>query len=197
MAGDKLHVRVSSWCNAVGVAPGPSSNPLSELVNALAGSFGVINGTKATTPEQSNSGVLSPEAQSFFTKQNTSSITGRPKAYLNWVLFDEQFKFVEASSGADPVGGSGEFTIHLKQDRPVHKYGYLYIYVSNETANIPLFFDNLQVTHIRGPILEEIHYYPFGLTMAGISSKPAGSLINKKSIMVMSYSARSSQMAVG
>jgi RHS repeat-associated protein len=58
------------------------------------------------------------------------------------------------------------------------KNGYIFVYVSNE-SNLNVYFDNLQVIHKPGPILEETHYYPFGLVMNGISSKATNTIENK------------------
>lgn len=99
------------------------------------------------------------------------------KAYINWILFDEQFKVVTASSGFDQVG-IGSVKNH-QIPVSISKNGFLYVYCSNETDGHNVFFDNLQVIHTKGPLVEETHYYPFGLTMSGISSKAAGGIENK------------------
>ena len=96
-----------------------------------------------------------------------------PKPISIIILFDEQFKFVGGNFSR--AGSSGTVKNHWFSDAqlqniPVTKNGYLYVYVSNESP-VAVFFDNFQVSHTRGRILEETHYYPFGLTMAGISSK--------------------------
>lgn len=48
--------------------------------------------------------------------------------------------------------------------------GFLYVYTSNETLQ-DVYFDELMVVTNTGAVMEETHYYPFGLVMPSISSK--------------------------
>jgi RHS repeat-associated protein len=170
MAGDKFNVRVSSWYYKNGVTPQTPYNPLSDLISALAGSIGSVGGSKATTSQLTGNNVLNPGATSYYSSHNTADSTTKPKAFLNWVVFDEQFNYVSSSSGFDQVGSDNALAVLGHNGLSINKNGYLYVYVSNETPNIDVYFDNLQVTHIRGPLLQVEGYYPFGLEMSGISS---------------------------
>jgi hypothetical protein len=105
-------------------------------------------------------------------------MTSVPRLLSITCFFNEQFKCV--GTGFSGVGVNGQIKNHFSelQNIVVLKNGYVYIYTSNESP-VSVFFDNVQVVHKRSPILEETHYYPFGLTMAGISSRAANSLDNK------------------
>ncbi len=101
------------------------------------------------------------------------------------MLLDEKLQAVPEDSinketmGYQQVGEAGALTPLLKDEWLVTKSGYVYIYTSNESAGTDVFFDNMLVTTISGPLLETNHTYPFGLTMKGISAQAAGALGNK------------------
>ncbi len=174
MAGDKVDVGVQYFYRQNGNGNATSS-ALNDIFSSLAG--GVVSAaghTKGSLATLSNP-AISPlmGIVNMFRQTNNPDVTNKPKAFLNWILLDEQFNYVKTypQSYALPVDAPDNVLPLVKNDIPITKNGYLYVYVSNETQNWEVSFDNLFVKHYTGPLVEETHYQPFGLTMAGISAK--------------------------
>jgi len=120
--------------------------------------------------------ALSPGITQFLSNKDAANYSSYPKAFLNWVLFDNQFHFVQGGVSQVKSGTSKQA---LVADIPVMpRSGYLFIYLSNESSQ-DVFFDQLVVHHRPGSLLAEDHYYPFGLEMVGISDRAMGRLENR------------------
>ncbi|WP_341836855.1 DUF6443 domain-containing protein [Chitinophaga pollutisoli] len=182
MAGDKFNLRCNSYYKLNGTTPSAPISPLPSLVAALAAGVPGVSAGKIVGGQLIN-GTFDPGMLSFLGNRDGGYAPTKPKAYVNYLLLDEQFKPVITNngknSGFEAVGDDLELKLHLFTGREITKSGYLYIWVSNETPNVDVYFDNLQVTHTRGPLLQEAHYYPYGLPMAGISTMAAAALENK------------------
>lgn len=181
MAGDHVDARVYGWYSReIQNETAPTElTPIQELllsffgggISSMSESGGAING---------NNGLLASGIGQFLENQDNYNEDG---AYLNWILLDEeQFKLVQSGSGFESFmkgveGQDGCASTVLQANNgdgiDIKKNGYLYIYVSNTNKQYPVYFDDLHIEHIRGSLTEETHYYPFGLTMSGISSKAA------------------------
>ena len=106
-----------------------------------------------------------------FVQPIEGNLGNSPRAYLSVLFFDERFNFIPEGSGqlrATDADNSNANLSLLNLKAP--KNGYAYIYVSN-SSDVSVYFDNLKVAHNRGRIVEENHYYAFGLRIAIISSK--------------------------
>jgi len=172
MAGDVYQVNVQSFWKSGQTATGTTdaiSEILSSLANGIVSTSGASKGSYSTLSNTSTSPLLG--GVNAFRSANNPTPPSYPKAYLNYLALDDQFNYDASASGALGVGGPDAMATLGSGNITIKKNGYLYIYLTNETKSVSVFFDNLSVSHYSGPLLEETHYYPFGLTMAGISDK--------------------------
>ncbi|MGN6421006.1 MAG: DUF6443 domain-containing protein [Pseudobacter sp.] len=180
MGGDHVKIFAKSFYQPNTVVN--ENAPVAEIVAGIANSMISVTGASKGSLAQLTdiSGPLTSGVGLFRTNHHTNS-SSKPKAYLNWILFDEQLNFVDdgVSSGADQVGTANELKPHLKNVQ-IPQNGFFYIYTSNESPDNAVFFNDLIIEHQTGKILEETHYYPFGSAMAALSSKAPGRLENTK-----------------
>jgi RHS repeat-associated protein len=172
MAGDLYRVAVNSFWKSGQTSTGTTdatTDVLSSLANGIISMVGGAKGDYSTLSNSSTSPLLG--GVNAFRNDKNPTPPVYPKAYLNYIALDNQFNYDQSASGALGVGAADNLMSLATDTIRIKKNGYLYIYLLNETKSVSVFFDNLSVTHYSGPLLEETHYYPFGLTMGGISDR--------------------------
>ena len=170
MTGDRIDVYGKSYWFQNNASGSNANIPLADIITGLLGApTGAVDGKGATLGLLTGGTVPTSLPSSLLNRTPTAGDV-KPNAGINWILFDEQFHYV--SYGSSMSGNNGVVKSHNTdlQNIQVTKSGFIYIYVSNQSP-VDVFFDNLQVIHTRGPLLETTEYYPFGLNMAGTSSK--------------------------
>lgn len=183
MAGDKINVHASSWYKLNGVTPGTPVSPLTDIISALTNSIPGASSNKILQA-QLTSTVLNPSVSNFVSTRDATGNTARPNAWLNIIVLDEQMNLVNTSDGKNSyfeqvgAGNTASVKAYNIANREITKSGYVYINVSNETPNVDVYWDNLQVTQNKGPLLQENGFYPFGLEMAAIGSQAASGQSN-------------------
>lgn len=175
MAGDQVSAQSIYYYQDPVVNATGGTSLVTDLITSLATAISTSNVTSSLV-HGSASNIVSPLSGSVpFTSvadPDAANPSGNnPKAYMTVLFFDERFNFVGEGSTSIRVtqAGNGAAPLVLTNIK-APKNGYAYVYVGNESDET-VYFDNFKVTNNHGAILEEDHYYAYGLKIASISSK--------------------------
>lgn len=186
MKGDRIHTYVESFyqvANANNTGASGITSLITNLASALSASPSIADFIKPGA-----SGLTSviagdvPLNLLLNSPANSSGSNQAPKAYLNVVFFDEQMKPDVNASRVFPIPYSpnvkASIDKRLGSAIGAQRNGYAYVYISNESDEM-VYFDNFSLSLEHSPLLEETHYYPYGLPIAAISSKTIGKQPNR------------------
>lgn len=197
MAGDRVEMNVNNYYENYDDGqdqPVVAGQMLDAVLNTLTSGPGVTIPGEAHNPNLVGE-FFSPDNFSQFDNLIASNTDSkRPRAYLNYALFDENMRLVQEFSGAFQVNGNGSWAeIGTTAPMNIPRNGYLSIYLSNGSHNVScascsdVFFDKVQIIYSKGNLLEETHYYPFGLPMAHAGSAAAGFKENRRKYQSNEY----------
>lgn len=168
MAGDKFDISANSYWDDSAYSPITVSPP--EMLNAIVGTL--VSGAGGFNNGENGSNVVN----SLFSSSNYLGIyngildsladTTIPQAFINYVVFDNNMNVVASQSGAIQVDGTSGSWQSIGTSAPItiNQNGYVAVYMSDRSwGNI--YMDNLSVRHYQGRLMQEQHYYPFGLSI--------------------------------
>lgn len=173
MAGDQVSATVQYYFQTASNNSNP--NFVSNLVSSLVQSIGNGGATTSIIKGQANNIGTQLSGSSAFIGAVTPSGSGAPQAWLTILFFDERFNFIASADGG--VAQTQVASTWNTSTAPLGlmnikapKNGYVFIYVSNRSDQ-DVYFDNLVAGITQGNIVEENHFYAFGLKIATISSR--------------------------
>ena len=98
---------------------------------------------------------------------------GVPKAYLRVLSFTQDSVLVDQRTVQLTAAALGNYETLSTGQLIVQQDGYVSVYVGNESAT-DVYFDDVTIEHRQGLQIQENHYDPFGLDLAGVSGAAPG-----------------------
>jgi RHS repeat-associated protein len=139
---------------------------VSSLLATLAG--GTVAGQPVAETENSeliNEMFTKPETitgiEDILNNSITSSST--PRAGLNYLFFDENMNLLSGSGRLSAIPAAQGIFENISQIATTTEPGFVVVYVDNQTIGKDVWFDNVQILHYNTKVLDENHYYPYGL----------------------------------
>ncbi len=174
MPGDKFTIAADAYYETDEEPRDYEYTNAEEVVSSLLSTL--ASGTVGGKPvNETESGALindlfsRPETVSSLEKliEESSEKSTAPRAGLNYLFFDEQMNML-SGSGRLSVGSlsPGIFENLSVESATATEVGYILVYVDNQSVGKDVWFDDVQVLHYNTKVLDENHYYPFGLTIS-------------------------------
>jgi RHS repeat-associated protein len=174
MTGDQFSMDVagyyedSSSANLNTYATG--GNMLSAILGALTGN--IVPGSEGATAITTKiNNLLSTTNYSLYEGlKATATDPAYPRAYMNILVFDEDFNLKTPQSLVVQLRGGPFNWTRMKRNLALNQNGYVVGWLSHE-SNTNTYFDAVDLVHIAGRLQEQQHYYPHGLRIeAGVAS---------------------------